>query len=127
MGFRDSKQRARVCHTLMKLVRQEKLFILPVDLGDSFGPTDYAENVFDAILCNKSSLSTGEQTMLSVAFFFWRGSGRVRIGQVMRLERTLVEAIGELMVVSSGRDSVFIDEWIVKWEHFDPIADYFAS
>ena len=128
MGFREAAQRAIVCHTLMKLVRQEKLFLLPSDIGlDEYGPTGNAEHQFGLMQDGSCSLSAGEQTMLSLAWYFWNGYGQVRIEDIMSLEPSLVEAVGTLITASVGRSPILIDKWIEKWQDFDAAAAYFAS
>jgi hypothetical protein len=127
MGFRDEKQRATVCHILMKLVRMEKLFLLPTDLGGGCGPTGNAEQEWSRIREGRSIISSGEQTMLLLAWYFWNGHGEVRIGDIMSLESTVVRAIGTLIHAYSSKGQPTIDEWIEVWMQVDPAAEYFAS
>ena len=127
MGFRDEKQRAMVCHALMRLVRQEKLFLPIDDIGSSGGPSGNAMREFTLILEGGSHLSRGEKTMLSLAWYFWNGYGNVPIGDIMALEPSLVEAIGTLISASSGKNPLLIDQWIDAWKGVDTAADYFAS
>lgn len=126
MGFRDARQTARVCYTLLKLVRQDKLFIAPGDLGE-FGPTEEATEELANIRENRiTRLSSGERTVLSLAFYYWNGSANPTISALAAMESTVRLAIGELIVATSG-SSTELDEWVKKWEDADPAADYFAS
>jgi hypothetical protein len=126
MGFRDSRQTARVCYTLLKLVRQEKFFVPPGDLG-GFGPTDEAAAELSNIRESRiTRLSTGEQTVLALAFYYWNGSANPTISALAAMEAPVRLAIGELIVATS-QAATELDEWVKKWEVADPIADYFAT
>jgi len=127
MRFRDTEQRAMVCHVLMKLVRMEKHFMRPTQIGHLCGPTAHAENEMTRIQDGESSLSKGEQTMRSFAWYAWNGRGDPKLYDLEQLESTLVRAIGTLIGAASSKEAAVVDEWLKVWEQVDTAAEYFAS
>ena len=126
MRFRDAKQRATVCHVLLKLVRMERFFPLPGDVGE-YRPTNDAENEYLRILSNESVLSSGEKTMLLFMFYIWNDRGDPKVRDLEQLEHLLVGAIGHLIHDASSKNPVMVDQWIDRWKDVDAAAEYFAS
>lgn len=127
MRFRDTEQRAKTCHVLMKLVRMERFFIAPTEIGHLCGPTAEAENEWIRMQANESSLSNGEKTMLLFTFYVWNDRGNPMVRDLERLESTLTRAVGTLIGAASSKNAALVDEWLKVWEQVDTAAEYFAS
>ena len=127
MRFRDAKQRATACHVLMKLVRMEKFFLLPTDLGSEAGPTPEAEEEYLRICEDSSRLSKGEKIVMAFTFYAWNDRGDPKVRDLEQLPSTLVRAIGTLISAASSKEAALVDEWLEVWEQVDTAAEYFAS
>ena len=102
--FRDDPQLSRACHTLLAMVRLERLWT-------EQGPTPQARALLEA---NGGPLSSGERVMLLAAWAFWNGSGGVTLAEVLeRLDLDPAEALCFLVLAAKyGADAV--DDWIFE-------------
>jgi hypothetical protein len=102
--FRDDRQLARACRTLLATVRLGRLW------GED-GPTCEAKALLES---DGGPLSSGERVMLLAAWAFWNGSGGLSLAEVLeRLDGEPAEALCFLVMASKyGADAV--DDWLVE-------------
>jgi hypothetical protein len=102
--FRDDRQLALACRTLLATARLERLWT-------DKGPTAEAAELLET---DGGPLSSGERVMLLAAWAFWNGSGGVTLADVLeRLDADPAEALC-FLVLASKYDADAVDDWLVE-------------
>jgi hypothetical protein len=100
--FRDDRQLAIACRTLLAKARLGRLWTAD-------GPTDEALRLLDA---DGGPLSSGERIMLLAAFAFWNGSGGLRVAEIVEtLDLELAQGVCSL-VIAVKHGSKHVDSWL---------------
>jgi hypothetical protein len=105
MTFRDDRQRAVVCRTLLA---QAGL----AELWDERGPNVGAQR---RLQHNGIRLPRDSTTLLLTCWAIWDGTGIAAVSDLLSLARAPLSAIGELLEAMS-RGPGDVDAWLARWD-----------
>jgi hypothetical protein len=100
--WRDDRQLADVCRTLLKSARLG-------DLWTDEAPTPQARTYYDA---GGGPLSSGERVLVLFAFALWNGENtRLPAADLLKLSGVRLALVGELLAAIARGDDA-IDRWL---------------